>query len=170
MQKSRCFFSTVTLFLIFVSVSPLLAAGEVSRAMKQIIDHRAGDFASIRKDPQDAYGETAYKSTVVVPAAKECYIRVEMKPRYADSCDVAESKSRALVIGKYAAYVKDLRSVAPASWISWTEQRNKPTGESTYVGPDRSHPVAMVSWVVEGMNANFFLLTVTVYSEGSVKQ
>jgi hypothetical protein len=138
--------------------------------MKQIIDHRADDFSSIRKDPQDAYGETDYKSSVVVPAAKECYIRQEMKPRYADSCDVAESKNRALVLGKYAKYAKELRAVVPASWISWTEERSKPSGERTYVGPDRSHPAAMVGWVVEGMNANFFLLSVTVYAEGSVKQ
>jgi hypothetical protein len=164
------YFWTATLLMLLLPASPLFPADEVSRSMKQILDHRADDFASIRKNPQDAYGETDYKSSVVVPAATECYIRQEMKPRYADSCDVAESKNRALVLGKYATYVKDLRAVAPASWISWTEPRTKPSGERTYVGPDRSHPAAMVGWVVEGMNANFFLLTVTVYAEGSVKQ
>jgi hypothetical protein len=138
--------------------------------MKHILDHRVDDFASIRKNPQDAYGERDYRSSIVVPAATECYIRQEMKPRYADSCDVAESKNRTLVLVKYAKYVKELRSVAPPSWISWTEQRTKPSGERTYVGPDRSHPVAMVGWLAEGMNANFFLLSVTFYAEGSVKQ
>ena len=169
MQELRRFV-TVAILLVPLASSPLIAADEVSRAIKQMIDHRADDFASIRKDGQEAYGETDYKSSVVVPPAKECYIRQEMKPRYADSCDVAESKNRALVLGKYATYVKELRASAPASWISWTEPRTKPTGERTYVGPDRSHPAAMVGWVVEGMNANFFLLTVTVYAEGSVMQ
>jgi len=164
------YFWTATLLMVLLPAAPLFPADEISRSMKQILDHRADDFASIRKNPQDAYGETDYKSSVVVPAATECYIRQEMKPRYADSCDVAESKNRVLVLGKYATYVKDLRAVAPASWISWTEPRTKPSGERTYVGPDRSHPAAMVGWVVEGMNANFFLLTVTVYAEGSVKQ
>jgi hypothetical protein len=169
MDRLGCLWTTA-LLLVLLSASPLLAAGEISRTMKQILDHRSGDFASIRKDPQDAYGETDYKSSVVVPAATECYIRQEMKPRYADSCDVAESKNRALVLSKYAKYVKVLRGVAPPSWISWTEESSKPSGERTYVGPDRSHPAAMVGWVVEGMNANFFLLTVTFYAEGSVKQ
>ena len=158
------------LFLILSLASPSFPAGEISRAMKRIIDHRADDFAAIRKSPQNAYGETDYKSAVIIPDAKECYIRVGMRPRYADSCDVTESKNRAFVIGKYARYVKDLLSLAPSSWISWTEQQSKPTGEKTFVGPDRSHPVAMVGWVVEGMNANFFLLSVTVYAEGSLKE
>lgn len=169
-MRQRRHFWTATLLMLLLPASPLFPADEVSRSMKQILDHRADDFASIRKNPQDAYGETDYKSSVVVPAATACYIRQAMKPRYADSCDVAESKNRALVLAKYATYVKDLRAVAPASWISWTEPRTKPSGERTYVGPDRSHPAAMVGWVVEGMNANFFLLTVTVYAEGSVKQ
>jgi hypothetical protein len=169
-MRKQSYFFAATLLLILLSAAPLLSSNEISRAMKQMIDHRADDFAAIRKDPQDAYGERDYKSSVVVPAAKECYIRVEMKPRYADSCDVAESRNRALVIGKYAAYAKYLRAVTPASWMIWTEPRTKPSGEKTYVGPDRSHPVAMVGWVAEGMNANFFLLTVAVYAEGSVKQ
>ncbi|MGD0962404.1 MAG: hypothetical protein ABSA57_00725 [Candidatus Acidiferrales bacterium] len=169
MHRVGCL-STTVLVVVLLLGSPLLAADEISRAMKQILDHRADDFVSIRKDPQDAYGETDYKSSVVVPAAKECYIRQEMKPHYAESCDVAESKNRALVTSKYAKYVKELRAVAPASWISWTEERTKPSGERIYLGPDRSHPAAMVGWVVEGMNANFFLLTVTVYAQGSVKQ
>lgn len=168
MRQLSIFFITA-IFLMLVT-SPSLAAGEISRAMNQMIDHRTDDFAAIRKNPQDAYGETDYKSTVVVPDAKECYIRVGMKPRYEDTCDVTESKNRPFVIGKYAKYVKDLLSVTSPSWISWTEQQTKPTGEKTYVGPDRSHPVAMVGWVVEGMNANFFLLSVTVYAEGSLKQ
>jgi hypothetical protein len=169
-MHKQSYFLAATILLILLSAAPLYSSNEISRAMKRMIDHRADDFAAIRKDPQDAYGERDYKSSVVVPDAKECYIRVEMKPRYADSCDVAESKNRALVMGKYAAYVKDLRAVTPASWMIWTEPRSKPSGEKTYVGPDRSHPVAMVGWVAEGMNANFFLLSVTVYAEGSVEQ
>jgi hypothetical protein len=169
MKNQRCHF--FAMFVLLLLLAPQIsAADEVSRAIKQILDHRANDFASIRKDPQDAYGETDYKSTVVVPAAMECYIRIELKPHYADSCDVAESKNRALVMGKYAKYVKDLLGVAPATWVHWTEQSTKPAGEKTYVGPDRAHPAAMAGWLVEGMNANFFLLTVTVYAEGSVKQ
>ena len=167
MRRSGCS-GMIAAFLILLWASPLFAAGEIAQAMKQILEHRSDDFASIRKDPQDAYGETDYKSKVVVPAATECYIRIEMKPHYADSCDVAESKNRALVIGKYAKYVKELRDAAPAAWVSWTEE-SKPSGERTYVGPDRSHPAAMVGWVAEGMNANFFLLTVTVYAEGSTR-
>jgi hypothetical protein len=94
-----------TTFLLIPFPAPTsFAADEISRTMKQIIDHRSDDFAAIRKDPQDAYGETDYKSTVAIPGATECYIRVEMKPRYADSCDVAESKNRALLLAKYASY------------------------------------------------------------------
>ena len=170
MRRLIFFCMAAALLLISFPGPTSFAADEISRTMKQIIDHRSDDFAAIRKDPQDAYGETDYKSKVAIPAATECYIRVEMKPRYADSCDVAESKNRALLLAKYAKYAKELRSVTPAAWISWTESRTKPGGERTYVGPDRSHPAAMVGWVVEGMNANFFLLTVTVYAEGSVKQ
>ncbi len=109
MQELRRFVTVAILWSCW-RWSPLIAADEVSRAIKQMIDHRADDFASIRKDGQEAYGETDYKSSVVVPPAKECYIRQEMKPRYADSCDVAESKNRALVLGKYATYVKELRA------------------------------------------------------------
>jgi len=160
----------ITPLIVLLSASHLPASDRISQTMKQIIDARAADFASIRTNPQDAYGETDYKSSVVIPSAKECYIRQEMKPRYADSCDVAESKNRARIVSKYAKYAKTLRAVAPASWISWTEERGKPGGERTYLGADRAHPAAMVGWVTEGMNANFFLLTVTVYAEGSVKQ
>jgi hypothetical protein len=170
MRRLTFFCIAATFLLISFAPGTSFAADDISRTMKQIIDHRSDDFAAIRKNPQDAYGETDYKSTVAIPGATECYIRVEMKPRYADSCDVAESKNRALLLAKYASYAKELRSVMPPAWISWTEPRTKPTGERTYVGPDRSHPAAMVGWVVEGMNANFFLLTVTVYAEGSVKQ
>jgi len=163
-------FTLLCSLLFGLAGAPLGAADTVSQAMKQILDHRSDDFASIRTNPHDGYGETDYASKVVVPGAKECYIRQEIKPRYADGCDVADSKNRSAVLAKYARYVKDLRAAAPTSWISWTEEKAKPGGEATYVGPDRSHPAAKVGWVVEGMNANYFLLSVTFYAEGYVKQ
>jgi hypothetical protein len=150
--------------------STVFAADEVSNAMKRILDSRKDDFASIRTKPHDASGETDYLSSVVVPEAKECYIQQDMKPHYADSCDVAESKDRAAVMAKYSKYVKELHSVSPSAWNTWSEKKTKPNGEETFVGPDHSHPVASVRWIVEGMNANYYLLTVRFFAEGAVRE
>ncbi len=168
----RRFWAAAPLLIVLSGLSrvQLRAADEISRAMKQILDHRADDFALIRTDPHDGYGEIDYTSTITVPGAKECYIRQEIKPRYANSCDVTESKNRPVVIAQYAKFVKELRAAAPAPWIAWTEQKDKPSGERTYVGPDHLHPAAVVGWVVEGMNANYYLLSVTFYAEGYAKQ
>jgi hypothetical protein len=154
--------------LAAVSASALFAVDEVSHAMKQLLDSRKDDFASIRKDPHGYAGETTYMSSVLIPGAKQCYIQPESKPHYSDSCDVAESHNRAAVMAKYAEYLKDLKSVSSADWSTWTEKRSKPGGEETFIGPDHEHPAASVRWMVEGMDANYYLLTVTVYADGYV--
>jgi hypothetical protein len=152
-----------------LSASAIFAADEVSHAMKQILDSRKDDFAAIRKNPHQSAGETSYMSSVVIPTAKECYIQPESKPHYSDSCDVLESHNRTMVMAKYTQYLQDLKSVSPADWSTWTEKKSKPGGEETFIGPDHEHPAASVRWVVEGMNADYYLLTVTVFGDGYVQ-
>jgi hypothetical protein len=156
--------SAVILTILCASVVP--AADEVSSAMKKIFDSRKDDFSAIRTKPHDAAGGTVYMSTVVIPDAKECYIQPEAKPHYSDSCDVMESHNKTAVMGKYARFVKDVKALGPAAWTTWTETKSKPNGEETFIGADRAHPAASVRWIVEGMNADYYLLTVTFYAEG----
>ena len=162
----RALHMLVAVVLSLFSAAALSAGDEISSAMKQILDQRKNDFASIRKDPHDASGEVDYMSTVVVPGAKRCYIRQDVKPHYSDRCDVAESKNRAAVMAKYATYVKDLKSATATTWTTWTEKKSRPAGEETYMGPDHSHPAASVGWVVEGMNADYYLLSVAFFADG----
>jgi hypothetical protein len=152
--------------LLAVSCSALSAADDVSSAMKKILDSRKDDFASIRTKPHDASGDTVYMSSVVVPPAKECFVQPESKPHYSDSCDVIESHNRTAVMAKYASYLRDLKAISPAAWTTWTEKKSKPNGEETFLGPDHQHPAASVRWIVEGMNADYYLLSVTFYAEG----
>lgn len=154
------------LLCILTASSGLSAIDELSGTIKQILDHRANDFASIRKDPHVAGDETDYMSTLMVAGAKECYITVVSKPRYSDSCDIFETKNRAILIAKYKKYVKALQDASPASWMSWTESTAKPTSETTYVGPDRAHPAATVHWDLEGMNNDWYSLSVMFYADG----
>ena len=156
----------VVTVLAAVAASAWSAGDAVSSAMKKILDSRKDDFASIRTKPHDASGDTIYMSSVLVPDAKECYIQPESKPHYSDSCDVMESHNRAAVMAKYASYLKDLKAISPASWTTWTEKKSKPNGEETFLGPDHAHPAASVRWIVEGMNADYYLLSVTFYAEG----
>ena len=115
-----------TLLCILTASAGLSALDELSGTIKQILDHRANDFASIRKDPHVAGDETDYMSTLMVAGAKECYITVVAKPRYSDSCDIFETKNRAILTAKYKKYVKALQDASPASWMSWTESTAKP--------------------------------------------
>jgi hypothetical protein len=154
-----------SLFILIVSPG-LSALDELSGTMKQILDHRADDFASIRTNPHASGDETDYISTLIVAGAKQCYITQVAKPWYANSCDVLETKNRAILMAKYKKYVKALQDVSPASWKSWTETTPKPPTESTYLGPDRSHPAAAVRWDLEGMNMDWYNLNVTFYADG----
>jgi hypothetical protein len=163
MRTSRLAFAVI---LAVLSASTAPAADDVSGAMKKILESRHDDFAAIRTKPHDASGETVYMSTVVIPDAKECYIQPAAKPHYSDSCDVMESHNKAAVLGKYARFVKDVKALGPATWIIWTEKKSKPSGEETFFGPDHGHPAASVRWIVEGMNADYYLLSVTFYAEG----
>jgi len=154
------------LVLIFLAGTGLYALDEVSAAMKRILDHRGEDFAVIRKDPHGAADDISYASTLLVPGAKACYIAQTAKPHYSDECDVLETKNRAVLMSKYKQYSKALEGVSPLSWTSWTEHTAKPLGESTYVGPDHSHPAAAVHWALEGMNLDWYDLSVTFYGDG----
>ena len=155
------------MLLCILAVSASLSAlDELSGTMKQILDHRANDFASIRKDPHVTGDETDYTSTLMVAGAKECYITQTAKPRYSDSCYVFETKNRAAVTARYKKYVKALQDASPSSWTSWTESTSKPASESAYFGPDRSHPAASVHWDLEGMNMDWYNLSVTFYADG----
>jgi hypothetical protein len=164
MGKSYLIFGALLSTLVFCI--GLSAVDDVSATMKQILDHRADDFASIRKDPHVIGDETDYSSKLMVAGAKECDITQSAKPRYADSCEIFETKSRAALTAQYKKYVKALHDASPASWISWTEAAAKPASETTYVGPDRSHPAAAVIWDLEGMNMDWYNLTVTFYADG----
>ena len=96
----------------------------------------------------------------------QCYIARTSKPHFSNECDMLETKSRATLTSKYKQYVKALQDASPASWMSWTEHPGKSMGESTYFGPDRSHPAAAVHWVLEGMNRDWYDLSVTFYGDG----
>jgi hypothetical protein len=162
----RLFLLFGTLLCILTASAGLSALDELSGTIKQILDHRANDFASIRKDPHVAGDETDYMSTLMVAGAKECYITVVAKPRYSDSCEISETKNRAILTARYKKYVKALLDASPASWMSWTESTAKPAKESTYIGPDRAHPAAAVRWDLEGMNNDWYSLSVTFYADG----
>jgi hypothetical protein len=162
----RSFLLFGTVLCILTASAGLSALDEVSGTIKQILAHRANDFASIRKDPHVAGDETDYMSTLMVAGAKECYITVVAKPRYSDSCDVFETKNRAILTARYKKYVKALLDASPASWMNWTESTVKPAKESTYIGPDRAHPAAAVRWDLEGMNNDWYNLSVTFYADG----
>lgn len=140
-------------------------SGSISGTMKKILDHRSDDFASIRQKGEAA-DQTDFKSTLTVAGAKECYISLTASPRYSDSCSVLETKNRATLTLKYKAYVKSLQGISHPSWTSWTEHTSKPEGDATYIGPDRAHPAAAVHWVLEGMNMDWYDLSVTFYSDG----
>jgi hypothetical protein len=152
--------------VIFLAVSSLPAADDLSSAMKQILDHRTGAFSSIRKDPRGSGDDTMYTSTISLPGTTECYISKNEKTGLTDSCDVVETKKRAILVAQYKKYIKALRDATPPSWITWTVTTTEPTGEQTYIGPDNTHPAATVKWALEGMNKNFYELTVTFYADG----
>jgi hypothetical protein len=152
--------------LLLLAASGLFAGDDLAGLMKQILDQRKGDFASLRKDPHGSGDETAYASMVILPGAMQCYIAQTAKPHYSNECDVLETKNRATLTAKYSQFVKALRAASPASWTSWTDHRGKSMGETTYFGTDQSHPAAAVHWVLEGMNLDWYDLSVTFYGEG----
>ncbi|MGD0909000.1 MAG: hypothetical protein ABSA96_15570 [Candidatus Acidiferrales bacterium] len=154
------------LFSMLVAGPGLLALDQISGAMKQILDHRGDDFASIRKDPQGSGDETVYSSTVLVPGAMKCYVALTAKPHYSNDCGVLETKNHAVLSAKYKNYVKALHEASPASWATWTKSTTKPAGEYTFTGPDKEHPAAAVHWALEGMNMDWYDLSVTFYAEG----
>ena len=154
------------LFLALLAGPGAMALDDLSASMKQFLDHRGDDFASLRKDPHGSGDETAYASSVILSGAMQCYIAQTAKPHFSNECDVMETNSRATLNAKYRLYVKALRDVSRASWSSWTEHPTKGMGESTYEGPDQLHPAAAVHWVLEGMNMDWYDLSVTFYGEG----
>jgi hypothetical protein len=154
------------LFLVLLAGPCVFALDDLAASMKQILDHRGDDFAALRKDPHGSGDETAYASKVILPGAMQCYTAQTAKPHYSNECEVLETKNRATLNTKYRQYVKALRDASPASWTSWTEHPAKGMGESTYEGPDRMHPAAAVHWVLEGMNMDWYDLSVTFYGEG----
>jgi len=154
------------LFLLLLAGPRARALDDLTASIKQILDHRGDDFASLRQDPHGSGDETAYGSTVILSGAMQCYIAQTAKPHYSNECDILETKNRATLNTKYAQYVKALRDASPTSWINWTEHSGQPMGETTYDGPDRLHPAAAVQWVLEGMNMDWYDLSVTFYGEG----
>ncbi len=152
----RAYSSRTVLFLVLLAGPGVFALDDPAASMKQILDHRGDDFATLRKDPHGSGDETAYASTVTLPGAMQCYIAQTAKPHFSDECDVMETKNHDTLIAKYRLYVKALRDASPASWSTWTEHSGKPVGEATYDGPDRLHPAAAVHWVLEGMNMNWY--------------
>lgn len=144
------------------SVAP--AADQASSAMKKILDNRKDDFSAIRTKPPGGSGGKVYASTVVIPDAKECLVQPETKTSYSDSCDVMESHNKSAVMARYSRYMKEVKALCPAAWITWKEK--KPSGEEALIGPDRQHPVASVRWVLTGMNADQYTLSMTFYAEG----
>ena len=164
MKRRNIFWAALLLF--FLANARLIALDDLTARMKQILDHRADDFAAIRADPHGAGEETSYTSALSLPGAKQCYIARTSKPHFSNECEMLETKSRATLTAKYKQYVKALQEAAPASWTIWTEHPGKSMGESTYVGPDRSHPAAAVHWVLEGMNLDWYDLSVAFYGEG----
>ena len=164
-MKRLCL-SCGTLLCILTVSAGLFALDELSGSMKQILDRRANDFASIRKEPFTVGDDTNYKSTLLVAGAMGCYITPVARSVYSDSCDIIETKDRATLTTKYKRYVKALHDASPASWMSWTENTAKPASEATYFGPDRSHPAAAVRWDLGGMNMDWYNLAVTFYASG----
>jgi hypothetical protein len=158
-----------TIVVLAVACS-LFAAEDLSTAMKIILDHRTGDFSSIRKDPRGSGDDTIYTSTISLPGTTECYISKNEKTGFTDSCDVFETKKRAALVMQYKKYIKALREAAPADWNLWTVSTTEPTGEQTHIGPDKTHPAATVKWALEGMNKNFYELTITFYADGYVTE
>jgi len=164
MKQPNAFWAS--LLLLLLTAPSLFAADTLSSLMKQILDQRNDDFASLRKDPHGSGDDTAYASTVILPGAMQCYIAQTAKPHYSNECDVLETKNRSTLTAKYSQFVKALRDASPASWNAWTDHPGKSMGESTYFGADRSHPAAAVHWVLEGMNLDWYDLSVTFYGEG----
>ena len=164
MRTSKLLLGVIAVTL--VAASGLPAADALSSAMKQILDHRTDAFSSIRKDARGSGDDTMYTSTISLPGTTECYISKNEKTGFTDSCDVVETKKRAVLVAQYKKYIKALRDAAPSSWITWTVTTTAPTGEQTHVGPDNTHPAATVKWALEGMNKNFYELTVTFYADG----
>jgi hypothetical protein len=162
----RAYLSWPALFLVLLAVSGAFALDDLAASMKQFLDQRSNDFAALRKDPHGSGDETAYASSVTLSGAKQCYIAQTAKPHYSNECEVLETKNRATLNAKYRLHVKALRDASPASWTAWTDHPAKGMGESTYEGPDRMHPAAAVHWVLEGMNMDWYDLSVTFYAEG----
>jgi hypothetical protein len=154
------------LFSVLLAGTGAFALDDLAVSMKQFLDHRGDDFAALRKDPHGSGDETAYASKVILSGAMQCYIAQTAKPHYSNECDIMETKYRATLNTKYRQYVKALRDASPSSWATWTEHPSKAMGESTYEGPDRMHPAASVRWVLEGMNLDWYDLSVTFYGEG----
>ena len=152
--------------MVLLASSGLFALDDLAAKIKQILNQRGDDFAAIRKDPHGAGDETSYTSAVSLPGAKQCYIAPTSKPHFSNECDMLETKSRPVLTTKYKQYVKALQEASPASWTSWIEHPGKSMGESSYVGPDRSHPAAAVHWVLEGMNMDWYDLSLEFYGEG----
>jgi hypothetical protein len=165
-KMKRAYPFWAALFLALLAGPGAMALDDLSASMKQFLDHRGDDFASLRKDPHGSGDETAYASSVILSGAMQCYIAQTAKPHFSNECDVMETKSRATLNAKYRLYVKALRDASPASWTTWTDHPAKAMGELTYEGPDRSHPAAAVHWVLEGMNMDWYDLSVTFYGEG----
>ena len=166
MKRAYPCWAALLLLLLLPAGPHALAMDDLAASIKQILDYRSDDFASLRKDPRGSGDETAYASTLMLPSAMQCYITQTAKPHYSNECDILETKNRATLNTKYSQYVKALRDASPASWTNWTEHSGKPMGETTYDGPDRLHPAAAVRWVLEGMNRDWYDLSVTFYGEG----
>lgn len=158
--------SWAAFFLALLAGPGVFALDDPTASIKQILDHRSDDFASIRKDPHGSGDATASASSVTLPGAMPCYIAQTANPHYSNECDVMETKNRATLNTKYKQYVKAIRDASPAFWTNWTEHSGKPMGECTYIGPNRLHPAAAVRWVLEGMNMAWYDLSVTFYAEG----
>ncbi len=154
------------LFFFFLANPGLFALDDLTARIKRLFDQRADDFAAIRKDPHGAGDDTTYTSVLSLPGGMQCYIARTSKPHFSNECDMLETKSSATLASKYKQYVKALQDASPASWTSWTAHPGKSMGESTYFGPDRAHPAAAVHWVLEGMNMDWYDLSVTFYGEG----
>jgi hypothetical protein len=164
MKRRNLFWAA--LLLLFLANARLIALDNLTAKMKQILDQRTDDFAAIRVDPHGTGDETTYTSALSLPGAKQCYIARTSKPHFSNECDMLETKSRAVLTAKYKLYVKALQDTAPSSWAMWTEHPGKSMGESTYFGPDRSHPAAAVHWMLEGMNLDWYGLSVAFYGDG----
>jgi len=101
-RANRCW---AALFWVLLAGPGLFALDDLTASIKQILDHRGDDFASIRKDPRASGDATAYASSVTLPGAMPCYIAQTAKPHYSNECDVMETKNRATLNTKYRQYV-----------------------------------------------------------------